>query len=148
MSPQQIALLRGSWALVQPAAGPVAELFYNRLFQLDPSLRPLFRGDLAQQGHKLMAALAFVVEGLDDLPQHLPAVQALARRHAGYGVQPDHYDTVGRALLWTLAHGLGEAATDDVLQAWRQAYALLAGVMIEAAWPARLAATEWQAQAG
>jgi hemoglobin-like flavoprotein len=148
MNTAQIALLRSSWALVQPAQAQVAHLFYDRLFQLDPGLRPLFQGDLAQQGRKLMAALSFVVEGLDDLPQRLPAVQALARRHVGYGVQPGHYDTVGRALLWTLAHGLGDAATDDVLQAWQKAYALLSGVMIEAAWPARLAATEWQAQAG
>lgn len=148
MTPRQIELLRDSWALVRPAPAPVAALFYGRLFQLDPALRALFHGDLEQQGQKLMAALSFVVDGLDDLPQRLPAVQALARRHAGYGVQPGHYDTVGRALLWTLAHGLGTAATDEVLQAWRQAYALLSGVMIEAAWPARLAGTEWQAQAG
>ncbi len=147
MNATQISLLRGSWALVQPAQAEVAALFYGRLFHLDPSLRPLFHGDLVQQGNKLMAALSFVVDGLDDLPARLPAVQALARRHAGYGVQPAHYDTVGSALLWTLAHGLGAAATDEVLQAWRQAYALLSGVMIEAAWPARLAATEWQAQA-
>lgn len=148
MTPRQIELLRSSWALVQPSPAPVAALFYDRLFQPDPSLRALFRGNLEQQGHKLMAALSFVVEGLDDLPRRLPAIQDLARRHAGYGVQPTHYNTVGQALLWTLAHGLGAAATDEVLQAWRQAYALLSGVMIEAAWPARLAATEWQAQAG
>lgn len=148
MIASQITLLRRSWAQVQPAQAEVASLFYDRLFQLDPSLRALFHTDLEQQGRKLMAALSFVVEGLDDLPQRLPTVQALARRHAGYGVQPDHYDTVGRALLWTLQQGPGDAATDEVLQAWRQAYALISGVMIEAAWPAPLAATEWQAQAG
>lgn len=148
MSPQQIAQLRGSWALVQATPGPVAAMFYDRLFTLDPSLRPLFRGDMAEQGRKLIAALAFVVEGLDDLPQRLPVIQALARRHVGYGVQAAHYDTVGRALLWTLAQGLGDAATDEVLQAWRQAYAVVSGAMIEAAWPPRVADIEWQAQAG
>lgn len=147
MTPHQIDLIRASWALVLPAQQQVAALFYGRLFDTDPELRGLFRGDLQQQGRKLMAALDYVVQGLDDLGGRLPAVQQMARRHVGYGVQPGHYDAVGKALLWTLAHGLGEAATEEVLQAWRQAYALVSGAMIEAAWPARLAATEWQAQA-
>jgi hemoglobin-like flavoprotein len=122
-------------------------MFYARLFQLDPSLRTLFRGDLEQQGRKLMAALDFVVSGLDELPQHLAAVQQLARRHVGYGVQPEHYDQVGQALLWTLAQGIGQDTRDDALQAWTLAYTTVAQAMKSAAWPDTGANPEWQAQA-
>lgn len=151
MTPHQIHLVQSTWQQVQPAAGPVATLFYRRLFDLDPALKPLFRGDMASQGAKLMAALDFVVQGLTELPQRLPVVQALARRHTGYGVQPRHYDTVGEALLWTLGQGLGNAATEEVLAAWALAYRTVATAMKEAAWPATPhaapTATEWAAQA-
>lgn len=146
MTPQQIDLVQHSWRLIEPHPLRVADLFYTRLFELDPSLRPLFRGDLQDQGAKLMAALQLVVGALNQLGHVLPAVQQLARRHVGYGVQAAHYDTVGEALAWTLAKGLGEAATPELLQAWREAYTTLAGAMKAAAWPQRPVAGEWQAQ--
>lgn len=146
MTPQQIDLVKQSWRLIEPHQLQVADLFYTRLFELDPSLRPLFSGDLQAQGGKLMAALQLVVGALNQLDSVLPAVQQLARRHVGYGVQAAHYDTVGDALAWTLAKGLGPAATPELLQAWREAYATLAGAMKAAAWPQRPVAGEWQAQ--
>lgn len=133
MNDLQIHYVQNSFEQVKPIADTAATLFYGRLFELDPSLRPYFKGDLSEQKQKLMTALAFVVAGLDRPHTIVPAVQALGKRHVGYGVQPGHYETVGAALLWTLAQGLGEQFTTDVADAWAAAYGLLAGVMQEAA---------------
>ena len=133
MTPQQVALVKQSFALVAPIAETAAELFYGRLFELDPSLRPMFRGDMKEQGRKLMQMLAVVVANLERLETLLPAVEALGRRHAGYGVKDEHYATVATALLWTLEQGLGEGFTPAVREAWTTAYLTLAGVMQQAA---------------
>ena len=101
-------LVLRSFAQVMPIAETTAELFYGRLFELDPTLRPMFRGDMREQGRKLMQMLAVAVHGLDRLHEILPAVRAMGRRHAVYGVTDEHYDTVASALLWTLEQGLGE----------------------------------------
>ena len=114
-------------------ADAAAGLFYGRLFELDPTLRPLFRGDLREQGRKLMTTLGVVVKGLTKLDAILPAVEQLGARHVAYGVQDAHYATVGAALLWTLRQGLGTAFTADVEDAWTAAYTTLAGAMIAAA---------------
>jgi hemoglobin-like flavoprotein len=133
MTPHGKQLVQESWALVSPISEVAAGLFYGRLFELDPSLRPLFKGDITEQGRKLMQTLAVVVKGLDNLDGLVPAVEALGRRHGGYGVQDSHYDTVASALLWTLERGLGEAFTPEVRDAWVEAYTLLATVMKRAA---------------
>lgn len=133
MTPERIALVRDSFALVRPIAEPAAALFYGRLFEIAPHLRPLFKGDMEEQGRKLMATLAVVVNGMDNLPALLPAVEALGRRHAGYGVTAAHFAPVGEALLWTLETGLGEAFTPPVRAAWTEAYHVLSAVMIAAA---------------
>jgi hemoglobin-like flavoprotein len=133
MTPTQIESIRQSWAQVEPIADQAAVLFYGRLFELNPSLRRLFRRtDMAAQGKILMQTLAVVVKSLDRLEQLLPAIQALGRRHADYGVRPQHFDTVGVALLWTLEQGLGEGFTPEVREAWASAYTALASIMIEA----------------
>jgi hemoglobin-like flavoprotein len=133
MTPEQVALVRSSFAKVVPIKETAADLFYTRLFQLDPSLKPLFKGDMKEQGLKLMTMIGTAVGGLDRLDSIVPAVQALGRRHADYGVQDKHYDTVASALLWTLEQGLGAAFTPDVKSAWTSAYGVLAGTMKEAA---------------
>ena len=134
MNPQQQELIRSSWAQVEPIADTAATLFYDRLFELDPALRRLFaRTDMAAQRKNLMQTLTVVVKGIDRLDDLVPAVQALGRRHAGYGVRPEHYDEVGAALLWTLEQGLGDAFTPEVHNAWASAYGTLAAVMIAAA---------------
>jgi hemoglobin-like flavoprotein len=132
MTPEQIELVQSTWDAVKPDADTVAELFYQRLFELDPSLKPLFKGDMKEQGKKLMATLNLAVASLTKLEEILPAVQALGRRHVEYGVPDESYQTVGQALLDTLAKGLGEAFTDDVKEAWTQTYVTLSTVMIEA----------------
>ena len=118
---------------MDPIRDQAAALFYGRLFELDPSLRPLFKGDMAEQGRKLMNMLATAAMGLDRLDGIVGEVQALGRRHVAYGVQDAHYDTVGAALLWTLEQGLGDAFTPQVKAAWAEAYTLLAGTMKQAA---------------
>jgi hemoglobin-like flavoprotein len=133
MTPSQIETVQQSFRAVVPIKEAAAAIFYRRLFELDPSLRPLFaNADMAAQGAKLMAALAFVVQGLTNAERILPAVRELARRHVGYGVREGHYATVGTALIGTLGEGLGEAFTHETREAWAAAYALLSGVMIEA----------------
>lgn len=147
MNPDRIALVQRSWRELKPDADMVAATFYGRLFAIEPALRPLFRHDLKAQGGKLMAALDFVVEGLPDLDVRLAAVQALARRHVGYGVQPGDYDRVGEALLWTLCQGLGADEGDPRIAAWAEAFGIVAAAMKSAAWPGAANATEWSVQA-
>lgn len=133
MNTQQIRLVQDSFEHVKPIAGTAADLFYNRLFELDPSLRPMFKADISEQKIKLMATLAFAVSGLSQPERILGAVRQLGQRHAGYGVRPDHYQTVGTALLWTLEQGLGEHFSPAVAEAWTAAYGLVAATMQEAA---------------
>lgn len=133
MTPAQILLVQTTFHQVVPIREQAAQIFYNRLFQLDPSLRALFAAtDLRQQGLKLMASLGFVVRGLNHPGAILEDVRALARRHAGYGAEERHFPIVGEALLWTLKTGLGPAFTPPVRDAWAAAYGLLSQVMIEA----------------
>jgi nitric oxide dioxygenase len=132
MTPQQIALVRDSFAKVVPIKEQAAALFYDRLFALDPSTRALFRGDMKSQGAKLMAAIGAVVKALDRIETMLEDLRALARRHDRYGVREEHYSTVGAALLWTLEQGLGSAFTPEVREAWATAYGLLSSAMIAA----------------
>lgn len=133
MTPEQIQLVRSTFAKVAAIQDKAAALFYRRLFELDPSLRPLFKGDMTAQGARLMAALGGVVGSLDQLERVLPALRELGRRHGAYGVQPEHYATVGEALIWTLEQGLGAAFTRETRRAWIDAYARLAWTMIAAA---------------
>jgi hemoglobin-like flavoprotein len=133
MNTRQIELVQSSFAQVAPIADVAASLFYDRLFELDPALRGMFRGDMAEQGKKLMTMIGTVVGGLKSLDRIVPGIQALGARHAGYGVRDEHYDVVGAALLWTLATGLGAAFTDEVRDAWAAAYTLLANTMKDAA---------------
>jgi len=129
----QKRLVQDSFASIAGIADDAAILFYQRLFELDPSLRGMFRGDMTEQRRKLMQMITAAVKGLDRLEQLVPVVQDLGRRHGKYGVQPSHYDTVGAALLWTLEAGLGRDFTREVKEAWTAVYTLLATTMKEAA---------------
>lgn len=126
--------MQDSFARVTPIAGQAAAMFYDRLFEIAPEVKPLFRGDMAEQRRKLMTTLGVVVRGLGNLPSILPTARKLARQHVAYGVEPAHYAPVGAALLWTLERGLGEAWTAAVADAWAAAYRTLSEVMIGAAY--------------
>lgn len=109
--------------------------FYDRLFEIDPNTRVLFKGDMAQQRKKLIQTLAVVVHGLDNLPALVPAIQELGKRHVSYGINVKHWESVGAALLWALADAFGDAFTEPVSQAWATAYGIIAQTAISAAYP-------------
>jgi len=134
MTPEKIALVKSSWQQVLPIKDTAAQLFYGQLFELDPSLRSLFKGDMAEQGRKLMAMINTVVVSLDKLGPILETIEDMGRRHVAYGVTEAHYDTVGSALIWTLGQGLGEQFTPAVEDAWADAYTALASAMKQAAY--------------
>lgn len=129
LTARQKSLVQTSWSQVEPIAETAAVLFYAKLFELDPALKPLFTSDPKEQGKKLMTMIAFAVRGLDNLAALVPAVQNMGKRHTGYGVEDSHYATVGAALIWTLGQGLGPAFTDEVKEAWTAVYTILADTM-------------------
>jgi hemoglobin-like flavoprotein len=133
VTPEQVFLVQRSWRQVLPISETAAEMFYNKLFSMDASLKPLFKGDIKVQGRKLMAMIGTAVNGLSKLDALVPAVQDLGRRHVKYGVKDAHYATVAGALLWTLEQGLGEGFTPDVKSAWVAVYGVLASTMKDAA---------------
>jgi len=133
MTREQISLVQNSFQKVQPVLAEAAQMFYDRLFELDPALRRLFHGPADEQARKLAQALTIVVTAIDRPDQIRGAVEALGRRHVGYGVRDEHYSTVGAALLWTLEQGLGDAFTSPVREAWAAAYGWLAFTMQRAA---------------
>ncbi|MEW5703724.1 MAG: globin family protein [Pseudomonadota bacterium] len=133
MSPEEVRLVQTTFHKVSPIAEDAAAMFYGRLFEIDPTLRPLFKGDMKEQGRKLMAMISLAVNGLGSPDKLGSAVRQLGTRHASYGVKAKDYDTVGQALLWTLEKGLGDAFTPQARQAWTAVYVLLASMMKEAA---------------
>lgn len=135
MQQHTITLVQGSWQKVAAIAPQAAELFYQNLFTADPSLKPLFKGDMPEQGKKLMQMIGAAVGKLNDLPTLVPILQGLGKRHAGYGVEDSHYQTVGAALLKTLGQGLGADFTEEVKEAWTAVYTVMADVMVAAAKP-------------
>jgi hemoglobin-like flavoprotein len=134
MTPSQIDLVQSSFAKVAPIAETAAGLFYERLFEIAPEVKPLFNRDMKEQGRKLMATLGLVINGLKNLDAILPAAKSLAAKHVSYGVRAEHYPPVGDALIWTLEKGLGSAFTSEVRDAWLAAYATLSGAMIAEAY--------------
>jgi nitric oxide dioxygenase len=134
MTPDQVTLVQQSFAKVAPISEAAAVIFYDRLFEVAPSVKPMFPTDMKEQRKKLMATLAVVVGGLGNLESVLPAASALAKRHVGYGAKAEHYPVVGGALLWTLEKGLGDGWTPEVADAWTAAYGTLSGYMISEAY--------------
>lgn len=133
MTPEKIELVQSTWARVVPIADQAADLFYGKLFELDSSLKALFPEDMTEQKKKLLQTLAVCVNGLNDLGEIVPAVQALGKRHVDYNVKPEQYETVGAALLWTVEQGLGDAWNAEVAEAWTEVYGVLSTTMKEAA---------------
>jgi hemoglobin-like flavoprotein len=142
MTPRQVQIVQQNFQKVAPIADVAANLFYARLFELDPSLRKLFSGDMKRQGTMLMSMIGAAVRGLSDPNALIPVLTALGRRHTGYGVVDAHYATVAEALLWTLEQGLGADFDAESRDAWVAAYTLMSTVMQQGAreMPARMAA--------
>ncbi len=133
LTEKQINLVQTTWEQCVPISDKAAVLFYGKLFELDPELKPMFKNDMVEQGKKLMTMITFAVRGLTNLGSIVDAVKASGVRHKGYGVKDYHYDTVGEALLWTLGQGLGDAFTTEVKEAWTNVYVLLSTTMKDAA---------------
>jgi hemoglobin-like flavoprotein len=129
LSPEDIMLVRASFAQIAPIQTKAADLFYGRLFEVAPELRRLFPADLHEQKQKLMAMIGTAVGALHDLDALVPKVEALGMRHAAYGALPVHYEVVGEVLLWTLERGLGAAFTPEVRAAWIKVYSGLSAMM-------------------
>ncbi len=132
MTPEQISMVQASFEKVEPIADKAAELFYGRLFEIAPEVKPLFKSDMTEQGAKLMKMIGIAVRGLNNLDAIVPAVQQLGRNHKGYGVKEEHFAPVASALLWTLEQGLGDAWNEDLKAAWTEAYVILSTTMIDA----------------
>jgi hemoglobin-like flavoprotein len=134
MTPHQIMLVQASLAKAAPIVDVAAGIFYGRLFDIAPEVQRMFKGDIGEQGRKLMATLGTVVKGLGNIETVLPAAKMLAVKHVLYGVKPEHYVLVGDALIWTLEKGLGDDFTPETRQAWLAAYGTLSAAMIEEAY--------------
>jgi hemoglobin-like flavoprotein len=133
MTPEQKQLVKDSWAKVLPIQETAAELFYGRLFEIYPEVKPYFKGDMKEQGRKLMAMLNTAVSGLDNLDALIEPLKNSGKAHKGYGVKAEDYDKVGDAFLWTLEQGLGDAFTPEIEDAWTVTYSTVASVMIDGA---------------
>jgi methyl-accepting chemotaxis protein len=132
MDEQVIHDVQSTWKTVEGIAPQAATLFYSNLFEADPSLKPLFKGDMGEQGKKLMQMIGAAVGKLTDLDALVPILQSLGKRHGAYGVQESHYATVGGALLKTLEQGLGPEFTLQVKESWASVYGVMSSVMIAA----------------
>lgn len=132
MTSEDILLVQLSWRKVLPVKDAAAELFYLKLFSLDPATRELFGADLDEQGMKLMQMVGAAIRGLDRLDVLLPVVRELGMRHATCGVRDEHYGTAGAALIWTLEQVLLKDFTPEVKSAWIKTYGVLSQTMREA----------------
>jgi nitric oxide dioxygenase len=129
LTQRQIELVQHSFSLVEPISEQAADIFYDSLFKIDPSLKPLFKSNIKVQGRKLITMLKAAVQGLEDLDALVPVLKQLAQRHNGYGVKKSHFTPVGNALLYTLKTGLGNEYTDEVRQAWISVIHIVADTM-------------------
>lgn len=133
MTPEKVEMVQASFKKVAPIADAAADIFYDRLFEIAPDVRPLFPAQMTDQKRKLMTTLGTAVSNLHQIDTILPVVQELGRKHVGYGVKDAHYDTVGEALLFTLEKGLGDDWTPELKEAWTETYVMVATVMKDAA---------------
>lgn len=132
MTQEQISLVEDSWDFIILNTSEAGKIFYNRLFELDPSLQLLFKEDIDSQSRKLVSMITFVVHKLNNLDEVINDVVALGKRHAGYKVKREHYTTVASALLWTLEQALQDRWNEDMKAAWVEVYTILSQTMIKA----------------
>lgn len=134
LSERQTYLVQSTYQLIEPINDVMGELFYARLFEIQPGLAHVFPNGMWEQGRKLMQMVAFAVKGLEQPEQVEPSLQDLGKRHAIYGVRPEHYKVIGESLLWALEQGLGNRFTSEVRDAWAMMYASIALTMMKAAY--------------
>jgi len=133
MTSREIQLVRETFQQTQPAAGPLSQLFYGRIFQINPSLRGMFHGDIRAQGLKFTGMLTTLIDGLERLDRHVPELKAMGQRHVAYGVVPEHYDVVCDSLLWALSQAVEGGLTGEQKAAWKKMLEEVSAVMLEGA---------------
>ncbi len=129
LSARERQLVQSSFAKLEPIAMVVARTLFEKLFELDPALKALFKRNMEELGDDFMVALKRAVDGLGDTRAMVPALADLGRRHANYGVSDGDYDTFAAALIWTLGQGLQDDFTGEVEAAWTKAYGTIAEMM-------------------
>jgi hemoglobin-like flavoprotein len=133
MTPQQIKIVRENVERIAPVADKATTTFCDRLFALDSSLRLMFDENSAERKQELLMMLKFAVETLDRIDVFMPSLEALGRKHVGYGVRDEHYDAIGASLILTLRQMFGKEFTLETEKAWLETYTLVAGTMRRAA---------------
>jgi hemoglobin-like flavoprotein len=131
MTERQILLVKNSWSFVIVKSEEAGLLFYDRLFEIAPELRPLFKSHPKDQAQKFVNMVTLVVARLQKLDEIIDDIKALARRHNQYGVKTAYYRIVGAALIWTLQQGLSDKWNDELEEAWIDMYAMLSKAMIQ-----------------
>lgn len=136
MTPTDRNYVQETFRAVKPISDEAARLFYGRLFEIAPEVKPLFSGvdSMEEQGRKLMKTLAIAVAGLNDLNALVPVLEKMGKDHVAYGVKAEHYPKVGEALIWALGEGLGDVFTPEVKKAWEEVYGILADTMMSKAY--------------
>lgn len=129
LSPEEVTMLKSSFALVAKDAEGFTSKFYGHLFETNPHLKPLFKGDMKAQGRNLAGMLAAAVNSADKLADVVPAVVASGKRHVDYGVTKADYDAVGASLIHTLQTSFGPAFTPELKALWVKTYGIIASVM-------------------
>lgn len=129
MTPTQISVVQASWQKVDEKNHEVAEMFYQRLFELAPDLRQFYQADLQEYGTRLMRNLGNAVESLARLDSVLPMLQEFGQQRFERGIKDGHETAVRNAMLWALEQRLAEAFTQDVRTAWNETYSLLTGII-------------------
>jgi hemoglobin-like flavoprotein len=132
LNPEQIVIVQETYLTFAANAQRTGKLFYDRLFEIDPTLRPLFKGDIDAQSIKLMQMVGTAVNALRKPSLLTNAVGELGKRHVNYGVKAEHYATVCEALIFAIKSQLKDGFTTDVESAWRAVYGELARISIEA----------------
>ena len=131
LSAEEQKLIRSSFKKAAPRAAQLVEIFYDKLFDLDSTLRPLFASDISVQRTKLASMLTIVVDVVDKPDVLLDAAEKLGQRHAFYGVSPDDFEPVGQALIYSLGEILGDDFTYDVETAWGELYGIVSKKAIQ-----------------
>ena len=130
MTPEREQLVRSTWNRFAPHAADHARFFYDKLFELDPDCRAMFKtATMDEQRHRLMETLGHLIAELDDPERFVSDVAVLGMRHVVYGVRDSDYDAAGVALLWTLEKALGDEFTPEARSAWIEAYQAIASIM-------------------
>jgi hemoglobin-like flavoprotein len=130
MKAEQLQLVLQSLNAIQPLSDKISASFYQRLFEIEPAIQGLFKGDMKRQGSMFISTLSLAANGLSRIEDIKPAVQTLGERHFGYGVKPEYFQPFREAFIWALEHHLGDQFNAEVKSAWTEAFDMLSEAMI------------------